>query len=303
MARGDRSRSTGSRSGTASASSRAATTRSATRSRTRRGASRDASTGRRPRTIWALKDVSFSVDAGRGARHHRPERRREVDAAQDPDADHDADERTGRDPGPRRQPARGRHRLPSRADRPREHLSQRRHPRHGPSRDHAEAARDRGLRRRRRSSSTRPSSATRAACTCGSRSPSPPISSPRSCSSTRCSRSATRSSSGDRLGRMEEFSQSGRTVLFVSHNMQTLARLCDRAILLQDGADRDGRAERGGRRALPPDRVRNAVASLLARPRDGAGRQARSAARGACRRRGRRARRTASTSGSRSASR
>ena len=37
------------------------------------------------------------------------------------------------------------------------------------------------------------------------------------------------------LGRMEEYGQSGRTVLFVSHNMQTLARLCDRAILLQDG--------------------------------------------------------------------
>ena len=40
--------------------------------------------------------------------------------------------------------------------------------------------------------------------------------------------------------------------------------------------------------ALPPDRVRNAVVSLVARPRVGAGRQARSAARGACRRRGRR---------------
>ena len=37
------------------------------------------------------------------------------------------------------------------------------------------------------------------------------------------------------LGRMEDFSQSGRTVVFVSHQMQTLARLCDRAILLDGG--------------------------------------------------------------------
>jgi lipopolysaccharide transport system ATP-binding protein len=34
---------------------------------------------------------------------------------------------------------------------------------------------------------------------------------------------------------MEEYSQSGRTVLFVSHNMQAVARLCDRALLLDEG--------------------------------------------------------------------
>ena len=37
------------------------------------------------------------------------------------------------------------------------------------------------------------------------------------------------------LGRMEEYSQSGRTVLFVSHNMQAMARLCDRALLIHEG--------------------------------------------------------------------
>jgi lipopolysaccharide transport system ATP-binding protein len=37
------------------------------------------------------------------------------------------------------------------------------------------------------------------------------------------------------LGRMEELSSHGRTVLFVSHQMQVLARLCDRAILLREG--------------------------------------------------------------------
>jgi len=37
------------------------------------------------------------------------------------------------------------------------------------------------------------------------------------------------------LGRMEDLSESGRTVLFVSHNMQAVSQLCDRAILLEDG--------------------------------------------------------------------
>jgi lipopolysaccharide transport system ATP-binding protein len=37
------------------------------------------------------------------------------------------------------------------------------------------------------------------------------------------------------LGRMQDFGQSGRTVLFVSHNMQAIARLCDRTILLSNG--------------------------------------------------------------------
>src|SRR5205814_130693 len=45
------------------------------------------------------------------------------------------------------------------------------------------------------------------------------------------------------LGRMEDFGRSGRTVLFVSHNMQALARLCERTILLSYGAiERDGRS-------------------------------------------------------------
>jgi lipopolysaccharide transport system ATP-binding protein len=38
------------------------------------------------------------------------------------------------------------------------------------------------------------------------------------------------------LGRMEDLGSTGRTVLFVSHNMQAVAQLCDRALLLQRGA-------------------------------------------------------------------
>jgi homopolymeric O-antigen transport system ATP-binding protein len=37
------------------------------------------------------------------------------------------------------------------------------------------------------------------------------------------------------LGRMEDMSQSGRTVVFVSHQMQALSQLCDRAIELEGG--------------------------------------------------------------------
>jgi lipopolysaccharide transport system ATP-binding protein len=38
------------------------------------------------------------------------------------------------------------------------------------------------------------------------------------------------------LGRMEEIGATGRTVLFVSHNMQAVAQLCDRVILLERGS-------------------------------------------------------------------
>jgi lipopolysaccharide transport system ATP-binding protein len=37
------------------------------------------------------------------------------------------------------------------------------------------------------------------------------------------------------LGRMEDLSESGRTVLFVSHQMQSVSQLCDRAIWLDHG--------------------------------------------------------------------
>jgi lipopolysaccharide transport system ATP-binding protein len=38
------------------------------------------------------------------------------------------------------------------------------------------------------------------------------------------------------LGRMEDLSESGRTVLFVSHQMQAIVQLCDRVLLLDDGS-------------------------------------------------------------------
>jgi homopolymeric O-antigen transport system ATP-binding protein len=45
------------------------------------------------------------------------------------------------------------------------------------------------------------------------------------------------------LGRMEDFGATGRTVLFVSHNMQAVAQLCDRVLLMEHGkVVRDGPA-------------------------------------------------------------
>jgi lipopolysaccharide transport system ATP-binding protein len=41
------------------------------------------------------------------------------------------------------------------------------------------------------------------------------------------------------LNKMEDVGQQGRTVLFVSHNMQLITRLCSRAILLEKGRLRD----------------------------------------------------------------
>ena len=66
------------------------------------------------------------------------------------------------------------------------------------------------------------------------------------------------------LGRMEDFSGTGRTVLFVSHNMQAMTQLCDRAILLDGGEVVAGRAERGGRHALPSVRARQRLAARRA---------------------------------------
>jgi lipopolysaccharide transport system ATP-binding protein len=46
------------------------------------------------------------------------------------------------------------------------------------------------------------------------------------------------------LGRMEDIGETGRTVLFVSHNMEAVSRLCERAILLDEGRIvRDGRSD------------------------------------------------------------
>ena len=80
-------------------------------------------------TIWALRDVTHESPR-RSGRRHRRQRRRQVDAAEDPVAHHDADRRGKRkftaasDRSSKSAPA------STRSHRPGEHLSQRRDPRH-----------------------------------------------------------------------------------------------------------------------------------------------------------------------------
>ena len=151
--------------------------------------------------LWALRDVSFADPERRSRRPDRPQRRRQEHAAEDPLADHRADHRLGRGHRPGRLAARGRHRLPPGADRARERLPQRRDPRHAPRRDPQALRRDRRLRRHRALPRHPGEALLERHVRCGSPSPSPPTSSRRSCSSTRCSRSATPPSSASRWRR------------------------------------------------------------------------------------------------------
>ena len=83
--------------------------------------------------------------AGRGRRHRRPQRRRQVDPAEGPQPDRRADRGLGPPPRPDRLAAGGRHRVPRRAHRPREHLHERHHPRDEEGRDRPQVRRDRRL--------------------------------------------------------------------------------------------------------------------------------------------------------------
>ena len=75
------------------------------------------------------------------------------------------------------------------------------------------------------------------------------------------------------LGRMGEVAREGRTVLFVSHNMQAVRRLCDRGILLQGGrVVEDGSAEQVIQRISARSRSRISHPGTLGQPRTPRGR-------------------------------
>ncbi len=144
--------------------------------------------------LRAADNLSFTRPQGPGARRHRPERRGQVDAAQDARAHPLARQRQDRDRRARLGAARARSGLPPRVLRDREHLPLGRVLRHVALAAQAARRLDHRVRRARAASPTTRSRRTRAACTRGSASRSRSASSPTSCSATRCSRSATRAS-------------------------------------------------------------------------------------------------------------
>ena len=55
----------------------------------------------------------------------------------------------------------------------------------------------------------------------------------------------------------DRFREEGKTIVFVSHDLGSVAKFCERAVWLQDGAHGGDRARRRGRRALRARRVGN----------------------------------------------
>ena len=107
--------------------------------------------GRRPvrRRLLGGAARELRGEPRRGARAGRPQRRGQEHAAEGPQPHHRADRGPGHHPRPGRVAAGGRDRLPPGADRPREHLPQRRDPGDEQAGDQGQVRRDRRLQRGR----------------------------------------------------------------------------------------------------------------------------------------------------------
>ena len=155
----------------------------------------------------------------------------------------DADRGTRDDSRPRRLAPRNRHRVSPRFDRARKHLLERRHPRHGARRDSA-------------ATSTRSSNSPRSGQFVDT-----PVKHYSSGMYVRLAFAVAAHLEPDVLlvdevlavgdaqfqrkciGKLDDVARGGRTVLFVSHNMAAVQRLCTRALLLRSRAASSLRGE------------------------------------------------------------
>ena len=195
-------------------------------------------------SIWALKDVSFEVKQGEvlgiigrnGA--GKSTLLKILSRITAPTAGEVSSQ------GPHRQPAGGGHRLPPRADRPREHLPQRRHPGHdaGPRSERkfdeivafaeVEQFIDTPVKRYSSGMYVRLAFAVAAHLE------------PEILLVDEVLAVGDAEFQKKCLAKMGDVASEGRTVLFVSHNMAAVNQLCSRAMLLrQGGIDRSGEVQ------------------------------------------------------------
>ena len=200
------------------------------------------------REVWALRDVSLHGRAGRGGRARRPQRLRQDDAAEARLAHLQADRPAGSRPaGAVALAARARRRLPPRLHRPRERLPQRldprplARPRHASCMDEivafAELERFIDLPVRTYSSGMymRLGFAVAAHLEADVLLLDEVFAVGDEAFQRKC------------FGKIAEFKRRGGTIVFVSHDAQAVEMLCDRAVLLKQGADRVRRRRRARR--------------------------------------------------------